>query len=86
MSFAQMSLRAIVTQPDKHSSLLFLTVSDEEKKFYKIDLGKILRRLSPLSAKKVRPVANVIKHFCPYFTDFHNKLECLSLVRFPSLV
>jgi len=32
------------------------------------------------------PGANVIKLFCLLFTDFHNKLECLSLASFSSLV
>ncbi len=32
------------------------------------------------------PGPNVIKLFCPYFRDFHYKLECLSLASFSSLV
>jgi hypothetical protein len=27
-------------------------------------------------------VSNVIKVFCPYFTNFHIKLECLSVASF----
>jgi hypothetical protein len=30
------------------------------------------------------PGGNVIKLFCPLFTDFRNKLECLSLGSFPA--
>ncbi len=32
------------------------------------------------------PGPNVIKLFCPLFTSFHNKLECLSLASFYNLV
>jgi hypothetical protein len=32
------------------------------------------------------PGANALKHFCPKFTNFRNKLKCLSLASFSSPV
>ncbi len=37
-------------------------------------------------ATEITPGAIVIKLFCPYFTDFRNKLVCLSLASLSSLV
>jgi hypothetical protein len=35
---------------------------------------------------KLEPAENVVKRFCPSFTNFRNKLECLCLASFSSLV
>jgi hypothetical protein len=54
----------------KHSSLFCSSAGDDEETRF----------------VRLTPGANVIKLFCQLFIDFLNKLECLSLASFSSLV
>jgi hypothetical protein len=47
---------------------------------------KTVKSLNIEYKRKVMSGVNIIKLFCPSFTNFSNKLECLSLVSLSSLV
>ncbi len=65
---------------DKCSSLFGLFISGEEKKFYNIRANRIKKTYLQ------RPGLNVKNFLRPEFTNFRNKLECLSLASIFSLV
>ncbi len=71
--------RIKVSYFEKHSSLLPESVNYTNKGFVRTGSSTVCR-------KQLRPGDNVIKLFCPQFKNFCNKLECLFLASFSSLI
>ncbi len=51
-----------------------------------VAVGDRAHDVEELLVSETKPGVDVIKLFCPQITDFRNKLECLSLVSFSSIV